>query len=117
MLNDIYKLPGIMKTWDHKARYAIDAAHKYEGSPRLVNIFSSEKSSAAEAANELAKRFGCVRLYEWGKYVTDKGNISAPCWIAYWWNDVDYVGDKPTGSGYGIPDGNLQPVPYSPVTP
>ncbi len=113
------EIPGLQKD-DGKAPYAIDAAAASHSEGWTINRWFHDREEAKTVADLLAaKEFGCVRLYEWGKWASPRSALgSLEGWVAFWWRDTDadYVDYKPTGSVFGVPEGNKRPVDYTPLS-
>ncbi|MBB2196432.1 MAG: hypothetical protein ABF479_13005, partial [Gluconacetobacter sp.] len=96
-----------LSTDEHAKIFCVEAASHYEAPEWAVTRYTNSLQSAKELAHRLNQRFGCVRLFERG--IWGRSQIG---WIAFWWSDVEYVGDVPQGRGFGIPAGNKKPVTY-----
>jgi hypothetical protein len=106
------EIQGILLEDDGKARYSVYAAKSYESDGWAVTRYTNSRDAANELADVLAKRFECVRLYEWGHFYSPPSRMGVfTGWIAFWWSDADYVGQTP-GGGMGIPYGKKRVVFY-----
>lgn len=108
-------IPGLLREDDGRARYAVDAAASYDSDGWSFSRYSHDREAAKAVADLLARRFGCVRLYEWGRRASPRSNYGyIESWIAFWWSDADYAGHRPEGSGFGIPEDAVRPIAYIP---
>lgn len=107
------KVPSALLEENENTYFLVAAAGNYEAADWIYLFYFVELDHAKQMYSLLTSRYGCVRLHEWGSRINQKGNYEE-CWLSYWWSDPKYVGEDPSGRGWGIPLGNKHPVEYTP---
>ncbi|MFT9067593.1 MAG: hypothetical protein ABF420_06070 [Acetobacter syzygii] len=108
------KVPATLLEEGDDTYFSVCAAGKYGAADWVYELYFVNLKDAKEMFELLVHRYGCVRLYEWAKRTNQNGNTEE-CWLSYWWSDSDWVGEEPSGRGWGIPWGNERPVAYAPL--
>lgn len=110
------KIPNALLEDDGECYFAVDGAKDYNSNGWIWSFYFKEESDAKAMYSLLAQKYGCVRLYELGSRINQQKNYEKR-WMAYWWSDDKFVGEKPSGRGWGIPEENLKPVEYDSIQP